>query len=78
VIEPVPVKPIQPEKPKANSFLNRKRGSDAGEAIPGSGLPPTLPEIVETPFPELSEPEGVPPQPEQSIAPEEKSSSATP
>ena len=78
VIEPVPVKPIQPEKPKANSFLNRKQGSDAGEAIPGSGLPPTRPEIVETPFPELSEPEGVPPQPEQSIAPEEKSSSATP
>ena len=78
VIEPVPVKPIQPEKPKVNSFLNRKRGSDAGEAIPGSGLPPTLPEIVETPFPELSEPEGVPPQPEQSIAPEEKSSSGTP
>jgi hypothetical protein len=42
IIESVPVRPIQPETPKVDSSLNPPQPSD-------SGLPPTLPEIVDTP-----------------------------
>ena len=74
VIQPVPIKPIQPEKTKSGSVLQGFRGSDTDKVTPDSGLPPTLPEIVETRFPKLSEPEAAFPQPEPSIAPEAKSS----
>lgn len=53
VIEPVPVRPIQPEK-STKGFLNRFQRPSITEPAPGSGLPPTLPEIVETPVPQSS------------------------
>ncbi|MEW6491651.1 MAG: hypothetical protein AB1589_03750 [Cyanobacteriota bacterium] len=53
VIEPVPVRPIQPEK-SAKGFLKRFQRPSLNEPAPGSGLPPTLPEIVETPVPQSS------------------------
>jgi hypothetical protein len=68
VIEPIPVRPIQPEK--SNGLFNRFGRPDAGQASPDSGLPPTLPEIVETPFPQPSQPEAGFPQPEPATAPE--------
>jgi hypothetical protein len=42
-----------------------------------SGLPPTLPEIIETPFPKPLEPEAAFPQPNAPIAPEPESSPTT-
>jgi hypothetical protein len=63
VIQPVPIKPIQPEKSTSDSFLQGFRGSDTDKVTPDSSLPPTLPEIVETPFPKTSEPEAAFPQP---------------
>ena len=62
VIEPVPVRPIQPEKPKVNSFLDRFRSPAPDGVRPKSGLPPTLPEIVETPLPKSTQPEVALPQ----------------
>ncbi len=69
VIQPVPIKPVQPEKPKADGFLNRVQSPDAGKAAPDTGLPPTLPEILETPFLEPSPPEAAFPEPESSEEP---------
>jgi hypothetical protein len=68
VIQPVPVRPIQPEQPKG--FFKRFQRSEADKVAPDSGLPPTLPEIVETPTPQSSEPKAAVPQPEPAIAPE--------
>jgi hypothetical protein len=78
VIEPVPVTPIQPEKPKSKGFLDRFQRPAADKTTPDSGLPPTLPEIVETPVPKPSPAEAEFPQPEPSSLPEQESSSATP
>lgn len=50
IAEPVPLRPIQPETPEADGYLNRFQSPD-------TDVPPTLPEIVETPFPEVSEPD---------------------
>ena len=63
VIEPVPVRPIQPEK-SARGFLKRFQRPSINEPAPSSGLPPTLPEIVETPVPpsSASDSSTVPPQ----------------
>jgi hypothetical protein len=68
VIQPLPVQPIQPEQPKG--FFKRFQRSEADKVAPDSGLPPTLPEIVETPTPQSSEPKAAVPQPEPAIAPE--------
>ena len=65
-VEPTPVIKLVPVKPIQ---------PDKSEA---DGLPPTLPEIVETPFPQPSPAEAAFPEPEPSIAPEQKSSSAKP
>ncbi len=62
VIEPVPVRPIQPEKPKSNGLLNRFQSPSVSEPSPDTGLPPTLPEIVDTPSP--ATPEEAPTTPE--------------
>lgn len=78
VIKPVPVTPIQPEKPKSKGFLDRFQRPSADQTTPNSGLPPTLPEIVETPVPKPSPAEAVFPQPEPSSVPEQEPSSATP
>ena len=77
VIKPVPI-PIQPEKPKADGFLKRLRVPVSSEATPDSGLPPTLPEITETPLPQPLEPEAAFPEPQPSTDSELKSSSSTP
>ena len=69
VIEPMPMRPIQPEKPKANSFLDRFRFPATDGMTPESGLPPTLPEIVETPFPKPAQPEAAFPQPAPESSP---------
>ncbi|HEY9670942.1 MAG TPA: hypothetical protein V6D11_05835 [Waterburya sp.] len=70
VLEPMPVRPIQPQKPKVNSFLDRFRSPATNGVPPESGLPPTLPEIVETPLPKSTQPEATLPQaaPESSPA----------
>jgi hypothetical protein len=65
-VEPTPVIELVPIKP----IQPEKSEAD--------GLPPTLPEIVETPFPQPSPAEAAFPEPEPSIAPEQKSSSAKP
>jgi hypothetical protein len=64
VIKPVPI-PIQPQTPPSE-----RSTSD-------SGLPPTLPEIVETPFPKPSQPEAAFPEPSPPIKSELKPSQAT-
>ncbi len=78
VTQPVPIRPIQPEKPKSDGSLNRFQAPDTDNANSDSGLPPTLPEIVDTPFAEPSEPEATFDQAEPSITPEQNSSPATP
>jgi hypothetical protein len=64
VIKPVPI-PIQPQTPPSE------------QSTSDSGLPPTLPEIVETPFPKPSQPEAAFPEPSPSITSELKPSEAT-
>jgi len=76
VIKPVPI-PIQPEKSKSDGLLKRFQTPATNQAAPDSGLPPTLPEIIETPFPKPSEPEAAFPQPDPLTAPEPMSAPAT-
>ncbi|MBW4546139.1 MAG: hypothetical protein KME25_17070 [Symplocastrum torsivum CPER-KK1] len=59
VIKPVPV----PIEPRGKGFFNRLRSPVPSKAMPDTGLPPTLPEIIETPSPELSEPDLLPTTP---------------
>ncbi|HEY9632210.1 MAG TPA: hypothetical protein V6D14_02320 [Coleofasciculaceae cyanobacterium] len=76
VIKPIPI-PIQPEKPKSSGLLERFKSPASSEATPDSSLPPTLPEIVETPFPKPSEPEAAFPEPAPSVDSQLKSSPTT-
>ncbi|HEY9652112.1 MAG TPA: hypothetical protein V6C95_15715, partial [Coleofasciculaceae cyanobacterium] len=71
VTEPMPIRPIQPQKTPGNGFFNRFRSAPSDSVTPPeSGLSPTLPEIIETPPSELSEPEAVPqPEPLNESAP---------
>ncbi len=78
VIKPVPFTPIQPEKPKSKGFLDRFQRPAADKTTPDSGLPPTLPEIVETPLPKPSPSEAAFPEPEPSGVLNQESSTATP
>lgn len=57
VITPVPVRPIQPEKSLTDGLLNNSQSPATNGAVPDSELPPTLPEIVGTPAPKLSQPD---------------------
>jgi hypothetical protein len=75
VIKPVP---LESEKQKANGFFNRLRPPASEEATPDPGLPPTLPEIIETPFSQPSEPKAAFPVPQPSLDSELKPSSTTP
>ncbi|HAJ63205.1 MAG TPA: hypothetical protein DCP31_31535 [Cyanobacteria bacterium UBA8543] len=74
MIEPVPVTPVQPEKPQSKGFIDRFQQPAVDKTLPNSALPPTLPEIVETPVPQPSPAEAEFPQPEPSISPEQESS----
>jgi hypothetical protein len=76
VIRPVPI-PIKPEKSKAEGSLKGLQPSAVDKVPTDSGLPPTLPEIIETPFPKPLEPEAAFPQPKSAIAPEPESSPTT-
>ncbi|HEY9900932.1 MAG TPA: hypothetical protein V6D43_00625 [Candidatus Sericytochromatia bacterium] len=76
VIKPVPI-PIKPEKSKAEGSLKGLQPSAVDKVPTDSGLPPTLPEIIETPFPKPLEPEAAFPQPNAAIAPEPQSSPTT-
>ncbi|WP_051055543.1 hypothetical protein [Allocoleopsis franciscana] len=59
VITPVPIRPIQPEKSLTDDLLkgDQSPATNGATPTPNSELPPTLPEIVGTPEPKLSQPE---------------------
>jgi hypothetical protein len=62
--EPEPTASPVPEQPKPNGFFSRFRRS-VPNPVPSPNLPPTLPEIIETPLPEVPEPTiEVPQQPD--------------
>lgn len=71
VITPVQIRPIQPEKSLTDGLLKGAQSPPTNGATPtpNSELPPTLPEILGTPAPKLSQPEVSPsPTPEPSAS----------
>ncbi|NEQ22481.1 MAG: hypothetical protein F6K28_25520, partial [Microcoleus sp. SIO2G3] len=74
VIKPVPV----PIEPRGKGFFNRLRSPAPTKAMPDTGLPPTLPEIIDTPPPELSEPELLPNTPPEAAPTEDSLTETTP
>ncbi len=73
VITPVPVRPIQPEKSLTDGLLKGDQSPATNGATSDSELPPTLPEIVGTPAPKLSEPDVSPSATSEAPASEAKS-----
>jgi hypothetical protein len=71
-VEPTPaVEPEaqQPERQRLRGFFNRRAAKTPTPAVTveqSPSLPPTLPEIIETPTPEQTVPEVIQPQPEPS------------
>jgi len=74
VIKPVPV----PIEPRGKGFFNRLRSPAPTKPMLDTGLPPTLPEIIETPSPELSEPDLLPTTPPDATPTEESLTETTP
>jgi len=66
--EPVSLPHLPPEKPKPGGFFNRRRPV----TTPSPTLSPTLPEIIESPTPELIAPQPDTAEPERSVTPREE------
>ena len=65
---PVSLPHLPPEKPKPGGFFNRRRPV----TTPSPTLSPTLPEIIESPTPELIAPQPDTAEPERSVTPQEE------